>query len=92
VRGLIPSFSATSRRLPLAARGAVGHLGAFEAHRLLLEQDVPRFDHRPFDQHQRALQQVVELADVAGPRVREQQVGRVGRQRRDAFAGSRAHL
>src|SRR5688572_13923755 len=40
--------------------------GQVQARGLLLEQDVLGFDDRAFHQHQRALQQVVELAHVAG--------------------------
>jgi hypothetical protein len=59
---------------------------------LLLEQDVFGLDDRAFDQDQRTLQQVVELAHVAGPCIGEQQVRHIGGQRRNAFAGPRAQL
>src|SRR4051812_44152220 len=72
-------------------RRATGH-GGIETRRLLLEQDVFGFDDGTFHEHERALQQVVELAHVAGPRVREQQVGGVGRQRGDALRQARALL
>ncbi len=47
-------------------------------------------DHRPVHEYQRPLQQVIQLADIAGPGVGEQQVCRLGAQGRNALAGTAA--
>ena len=41
---------------------------------------MPRFDLRPGRQHHRALDRILQLAHVAGPVVRDQQLHRVGRE------------
>ncbi len=50
------------------------------------------FDDRAFGEHHGALQQVVELAHVAGPGVGEQQVRDIGRKRRNALPRAGALL
>src|SRR5579862_4887898 len=55
-----------------------------------LELDVLRADDRTVDQDDCPLHEVVELADVARPRISEQQVRRLRAQRRDRRPGAAA--
>src|SRR5690606_7039951 len=85
-RRLLAAAGAVTKRADDAPRLLLPKLGG-ETRRLLLvelvEHEVRRVDPRSaVGEHERALNHVVELADVAGPAVALERVGRLGRKPR----------